>query len=164
MSKTSFVTAEVDAWLIIAKSSLLVSSLLANSACASCSPASTSSRVLWGPRQFVSCLRRVSSKVCHNLCCTQICRHRMECSDSNVVASANYFSQCSCICDMSSPPFLLLYIHSSCVFLCAFARTLLWYASSQPAIISDIWCVSITSANILLPLHCSALIPPSTTY
>ncbi|KAL3132131.1 hypothetical protein ABBQ32_008741 [Trebouxia sp. C0010 RCD-2024] len=46
MPETSFVTTEIDAWLIIAKSTLLISSLLASLACASSSPASTSSRVL----------------------------------------------------------------------------------------------------------------------
>lgn len=61
MPETSFVTTEVDAWLISAKSSLLVSSLLASLACASASPASTSSQVLWGPWQVFSCLPRLSA-------------------------------------------------------------------------------------------------------
>ena len=160
MPETSFVTTEVDAWLIIAKSSLLVSSLLASLACASSSPASTSSRVLWGPWQVFSCLHRVSAEVCHNLTCTRMCRHRMECSGSNVVVMPNYFWQCTCICGISSPPCLLLYIHSGYVFLCAFACTLLLYASSQPAIISHYSCVKTKSANSLLRLHCFALMPP----
>ena len=109
-------------------------------------------------RVCIECLH--SSKVCHNLTCTRMCRHRMECSGSNVVAMPNYFSQCTCICGISSPPCLLLYIHSGSVFLCAFACTLLLYASSQLAIISHYWCVKTNSANSLLRLHCFALMPP----
>lgn len=67
--------------------------------------------------------------------------------------------QCTCICGISSPPCLLLYIHSGYVFLCAFACTLLLYASSQPAIISHYSCVKTKSANSLLRLHCFALMP-----
>ena len=55
MPETSFVATEVDALLIIAKSSLLVSSLLASLACASSFSACNSSRVGWGPLQMFSC-------------------------------------------------------------------------------------------------------------
>ena len=159
MSETTFVTAKVDAWLVMAKSSLLASSLLANSACASSSPASTSSRVLWGPRQFglmFNGLQRVSSLftgspkpflhsnmpaphgVLRFKCCCLLLTFR------NVVA------------------FVAILLHHVCYTYTQVASSYVHlpaHYSFMPAIISDYWCLSIKSANSLLPPHCSAWYP-----
>ena len=152
MPETSFVTTEVDAWLISAKSSLLVSSLLASLACASASPASTSSWVLWGPWQVFSCLHRVSALF---IGLPQPDLH------SNVPASHGVLRfKCTCICGISSPC-LLLYIHSSNVFLFA-------HYSCMPPLNPQSFLITDVSAQKCQQLATASLLcfdtPLSTTY